>query len=133
MNDEIRKLLTEKVLGECWHEWEYYSVTMLASDDAGDYRCKLCKEWKGDVGDNRTFSTPQDAQVVKDALMKAGKWGEFCEFTLQKYHDTGNVDDIHEPFGWVDWLFSYTRDEKGNVIGYRLCDLAGEWAKEGHV
>lgn len=123
MLDETRKRLTEDLLHETWYDPErsYTAGGMFKRSPLRTVELK-----------NRTFRTPQDAQDVKDALVRAGKWGEFYAFAIQKY----KIDHIYSAFPdadakFDDWLHSYTRDEKGQITGYRLCDLAGEFVERG--
>lgn len=126
MRDETRKRLTEDLLGEKWHE-----PRQVPDGESIYCVCGAC-HWTGYEKVNRTFSTPADAQVVKDALEKAGKWVEFERYAVAKYHEFfewNKFDWSRDTF--TAWLFSYTRDEKGQITGYRLCDLAGEFMTKG--
>lgn len=42
-------------MGKCWHEWEFYAAYLLDSDRS-DYRCKLCKEWRSEIGELDYFT-----------------------------------------------------------------------------
>jgi hypothetical protein len=73
LTDDDRKLLTEKVLGECWHErgtkgrFNPYTKTET-------WECGKC----GNKGtDNRSFATLQDRHDLAEALMEKRLWGDF--------------------------------------------------------
>jgi len=79
-----KQFLTEKVLGECWHE--------LTGDQPG-CTCKKCgagfsavhySDWnpKGFV---RTFATRNDLMDLYQQVYKDGKWGSFSIFSLRKF------------------------------------------------
>ena len=131
MNNEIRKLLTEKVLGECWHQQSFRYATELLSNRRS-YYCVVCglENKKSGKLQQRLFCTPQDAQDVKDKMVEKGKWEEFYFYVKRKYVLIANAyppidHDVSR------WLFSYTTDSQGNRTGYRLCDLAGEFMEVG--
>ena len=42
-NLEINQLLHERVLGLCWHEWEYYDASYSVVWEAG-FNCRKCGE-----------------------------------------------------------------------------------------
>jgi hypothetical protein len=101
MNDDSRKRLC-KLIGRPWYP---------ALDPHGNSY--------GLPDRNPKFSTPTDAQDVKDALVEKGLWDAFLVFAFDRHHITAIAD-----------IFSCTRDENGNITGYRLCELAGEFNKE---
>ena len=95
MTDEDKKLLTE-FLNECWHEYE------------DSLHCIKC----GGMDDNRTFTTAQDMQDLKDKLVEKGKWESFYREIYRK-----------SKFSWdcmfIDWLW---RPES--------CQLVADFLKE---
>lgn len=122
LDESTRKRLTEDLLHETWYDPErsYTAGGMFKRSPLRTVELK-----------NRTFSTPGDAQDLKDALVKAGKWDEFYFYAIGRFGECqGNYRQFYFGEDFTNWLFSYTRDEKGNVIGYRLCDLAGEFLQE---
>lgn len=139
MNYEIRKLLTEKVLGEKHHEVVKGVTGEFLECSCGFQAVRLESEnvmERHIAKSNRTFTTPQDAQDVKDALARAGKWHKFMGFAHRRFTEHlqksySMVDTTFPQFYlFTDWLFSYTRDEKGNITGYRLCELAGGFIQQ---
>ena len=87
MDDETRQFLTEKVLGECWHE--------------PDSECALGREYNGGemikqkclkcgcllsttyqiYEENRTFDNRDDMMDLYQAIEKAGKWDDFDNYS----------------------------------------------------
>ena len=121
MNDEDRKVLTERLLGECWHE---YGMWQPSKKDQGlPYMECLCgcnhiiSYWK-DAHTNRTFLTPDDMMAVKRKLVEKGLYDRFSVWAQNK------LDSIPGPRGnrrrFDDWLI----DEK------RFCQLACDYLKE---
>jgi len=135
MTPETRKRLT-LFIGECPHEF-------VNDEHPSRYHCSICNTRfdvrKEFLPQPRSFSTPTDAQVVKDKLVEKGLWRSF-----EDYINSIWVENEWKPFALnhhaggksqcktvMQWLFSYTRDLSGNVTGYRLCDLAGEFMEVG--
>jgi len=110
MNDEIRKLLTTEVLEE------KFMPGLVGYPYKHD----------GEVMSNRTFTTVNDAQALKDALVKMGKWDDFYLHAIGEF---GQHRENYRQFffgeDFTSWLWSYTTDDKGNRTGYRLLELAG--------
>ena len=67
------------------------------------------------------YCTPSAAQRLRFEIHAVEKFHEY--FTRNKFNPRKHT--------FTCWLWSYTCDSAGNRTGYRLCDLAGEWAKEG--
>jgi hypothetical protein len=102
------KLITEKLLGECWVE-SGYRVSHCSSCECGRY--------------NRTFQDPQDFMDCFEKLVERGEWGKFtgfCNYTFmmasKDYVDEGDYEK---------WLLG--RTESGH---FRVCCLVVEWLKE---
>jgi hypothetical protein len=135
MTDDDRKLLTEKLLGEEWHEW---------FDDGGkhfsewrSYTCGICgKNVESPVEPaNRTFLTWQDVGDVKDKLVEKGMWREFENhaYSLGGYEGPAAMSDIidgkyvvYYPSEFTVWLFRPV-NEKGEA---HFCQLAVDFLME---
>jgi hypothetical protein len=140
MKDEQRKLLTEKLLGECWHKFK---------GDFGPYQttCVECQLVFGAVhfsdwnlaAFHRTFATWPDLGAVMEALVKQEKWIDFVQFCEPRWLSprmdselkksmlhTGKsitviIRETHAEF--YVWLFRPT-DENGEP---HFCRLVAEW------
>lgn len=112
LDDDRRKLITEKLLGEKWHD--------VVIED-GSYVCKTC----GIVAQScltacsfycRTFTTDTDMMVVFRKLVDTGKYDIF-KFTIKtKLTFVLPIGTFKE-----EWLF-YEPE--------RFCWLVSEWMKE---
>lgn len=86
MTDNDRRLLTEEILGECWHE--------LARNPHGNPRyigiCSKCKQDLTEVfGDgNRTFTRWQDTGDLKRRIVEMGEWRDFALFAAGEWDKT---------------------------------------------
>jgi len=104
MTPGLAKLLTKKLLDECWHK---YTTT-------DKYTCIICKKM---FVANRTFTTPDDAHAVMLALKKKGIYGQFYMWAKIKF----TSEDRHVYFDeWVWDLWFHSNDE-------RFCALAGRF------
>jgi hypothetical protein len=117
MTESDCKLITEKLLGEKWHE------VVSAKDKTGStfYVCISCKsatylEEESHTARNRTFTTPQDFFACFEKLVELGKWEEFYTFAWSKKPTS--------LASFMQWLLS--RTESGH---YRLCQLTAEYLK----
>lgn len=109
MTDDDRRLLTEEILGECWHE--------LARNPHGNPRyigaCSKCRidltEMFGDG--NRTFTTWQDTGDLKERIVEMGEWRDFALFAAGEWDKTLTLNPtenfIVEVF--TDWLMDPIR------------------------
>lgn len=98
--EDCKRYLTEKVLGECWHKWEWIP--------GGGMKCKCCtiNLYKKDdvryeqvipVPQNPTFTTITDLLALYEVMGKVGKWVEFKQFASHRPDNFG-VD-------FDSWLF----------------------------
>jgi hypothetical protein len=95
LSEQARSDLTEKVLGECWHNF---------TDNFKQMECIHCGKFILSVS-NRTFSTPQDAHDLAKKLVEMRKWGEFMDYGSCIWADDFNSDgDEYDDF--VAWLFA---------------------------
>ena len=75
ITDEIKKLLTIEVLGECWHERRTEDVGKKPWDLS---HCVKCGELvKLQSFDRRTFDNRNDLLDLYEAIYMDGKWIEF--------------------------------------------------------
>jgi len=108
LDDDRRKLITEKLLLECWHVPE--DIRTMAG-----FKCKEC----GDILNtiiNRTYDNDTDMMVVFRKLVDTGKYDIF-KFTIKtKLTFVLPIGTFKE-----EWLF-YEPE--------RFCWLVSEWMKE---
>lgn len=99
ITDEQKKLLTEEVLGECWHDGT--SILMAG------YHCKKCDKI---FSCNRTFDNRNDLMDLYEAIYRDGKFAEF-ENSLIDYWDK----DFKYPniIGIVTTAWLFCLDGKG--------------------
>lgn len=111
MTDEWRKLLTEKLLGECWHEWE------LTRHE--NHKCKHCGyiSFRDFFPSQRSFATGTDMLAVFRKIRDVGKWVEFIGF-VAKQMTLGSMHAEH----FMIWLFLDNPE--------RACCLAAMWLEE---
>jgi hypothetical protein len=126
MTQDDCKLITEKLLGECWHEnlpTGYSSKT-----------CFKCGKHHG----NRDFQDPQDFFACFDKLVELGELYNFLshasfvvlkELTRIKSRPQGQMlSNLDNPPSQQIFHYLLSRTESGH---YRLCLLCAEWLKEG--
>lgn len=130
LSDDQKKMLTEKLLWECCHEWINDSYNFPKC------HCSKCEidltELFGDG--NRTFLTWQDLGDCKEALVKKGLGEEFIKFCYNKwvYPDTqvkinpATILAIRSSANFDLWLFRPT-DEKGEA---HFCRLVAEFMEK---
>jgi hypothetical protein len=122
MKDESRKLLTEKLLGECWHEL-IENAAFMWNKDAPMAICS-CGKTTYCTEENRTFTTPDDMMAVKDKLVEKGEWESFDRFAYGEFCRRADKFQI-EITGYVsaaysNWLINPTR----------FCELAAGFLKD---
>jgi hypothetical protein len=119
MNESDKKLITERLLGECWHDAPY---NVPKTDIV--YRCVKCKTAVYPASGFRTFTDPQDFFACFEKLVELGEWEKFKWFFIEKFKE--QLLDIRTsmlcPYQWLN-----SRTESGH---YRLCVLCAEWLKE---
>jgi len=124
MTEDDKKLLTEKLLGECWHEFK--SSAYFSFPD----RCLTCGKLITSLS-RRTFTTWTDLGDVKDKLVVTGEWEEFLTFSaeLTAGYFTNRQDNGGMFYGdkMIAWLFRPT-DDQGRP---HFCKLVCEYLKEG--
>jgi hypothetical protein len=114
MTQDDCKLITEKLLGECWHEENVLTTT---------WPCHKCGV---EPCHNRTFTTPQDFFACFEKLVELGEWDEsFGKFCLEQEMETYPQSLSEAILHFSKWVIS--RTESGH---YRLCCLIAEWLKE---
>jgi hypothetical protein len=105
MTEADCKLITEKLLGECW------------IDNTADVR-----KWL--PSPNRTFQDPQDFFACFEKLVERKDWRAFYFTSKHKYMSDVSHGFLDEDV-WIKWFWS--RTESGHM---RLCVLCAEWLKE---
>lgn len=88
LTEDDRKLLTEKVLDECWKPG----------------LVGFPYNFKGKVYSNRTFTTPQDQKDLMRAIEKKEKWDRFFYYTITVYlQDCPPIEQTREGHNfWLD-------------------------------
>jgi len=130
LDDDRRKLITEKLLGECWH--------CQVEDRPGIIVHLICACGKGflsydamkyHLGSNRTFNNDTDMMAIYRAIYKNGEWGRFIKWMIRKgLH--GILEMTSDNWCLLSsedaaWLFCL--DE----LEYEArCWLVAEWMKE---
>ena len=116
LTEEQRKMLTKKLLEECWHD--------IQPRPCGVFLCLKCGYTPDKIMDehNRTFLTWQDLGDCKEALEKEGLWVDFITEMIDLWERRNNYVDLKIPeFSY--WLFRPT-DEKGET---HFCRLVAEF------
>ena len=108
MTDEYQKILTE-MIGEIINCDYQDPCTLPKCNELCKYRIKE---------EARTFTTPDDKDVVFRWLVDNGKWEKFAPWATNKYW----AEDNDNGFTFLPWLF-YDAE--------RFCCLAAMAKKEG--
>lgn len=106
-----KQVLTEKLLGECWH-----LTGGGVSEDLMNFRCSACGEWLHfadiEIGCQRTFTTPQDVFDCKDKLVETGKWFVFFKQVRNEWKDSLNYSfGDYDEDDYPEWLFRTTNEQ----------------------
>jgi hypothetical protein len=122
MTDDRRRMLTEEVLGECWHGY----TDGVTSD--GQWRMCTCGYAYiiPEKHRNRTFATWKDLGDLKEKIVEMGEWDEFIDFTLEEHGSLGPVFSNEAKFykaDYIDWLMDKIR----------FPELVAEWWTERKV
>ena len=113
MTDEHKKLLTEEVLGECWHERRTEDVGKKPWDLS---HCVKCGELvKLQSFDRRTFDNAADMMALFRKLVDNDEFRKFRYDTWLK----GETVNAQNPI--TEWLF-YNPE--------RFCCLVAQWLEE---
>jgi hypothetical protein len=119
LTEQDCKLITEKLLGECWHE----KGNKAWIDMFGGPPTEECKHCQHKGIENRTFTDPQDFFACFNSLVEKGEWNEFDEWAYMKWDQLKPFNDLSRHLGeHSQWLLS--RTESGH---FRLCCLVAEW------
>jgi hypothetical protein len=99
MTEEMRKLLTEKLLGGCWHE--PISLTACTCQRTGIVNSYIhCSNM------NRTFTTDANMMAVFRKIRDKGKWADFINYARIAYKNSFN---LLWKYVWeekfTEWLF----------------------------
>ena len=118
-DDDRRRMLTEEVLGECWHGY--------TDDITPDGQWRMCSCGYAFIRRenhiNRTFTSWQDLGDLKKKIVEMGEWDEFIDFTLEEHGSLGPVFSNEAKFykaDYIDWLMNPER----------FCELVAKWWKE---
>jgi uncharacterized protein YprB with RNaseH-like and TPR domain len=78
MTETQRKWLTEKFLGECWHDYQTGIPPEIFLE-----QCTKCGQIKTDFDLNRTFTTAQDKQDLLEKIDKKHEWKGFISHCVE--------------------------------------------------
>ncbi len=110
LTESQKKMLTEKLLKECWHELVRYKP-------GGIFRkCKKCG--LGNDPENRTFLTWPDLGACKESLVREGLWKKFYWWAVGKSQEIKMLDSPDT----AAWLFRPTVDGEPH-----FCRLVAEF------
>jgi len=120
LTEARKKLLTEKVMGECWHEFGGWSgkVGSLVHSI-----CNKCFQWFGSNDNvNRTFTTPQDMWDLQMKLINSGEWNDFYVFAQKHWRKAIKAEWYYfNMSGLWAWFLSDIP---------RFCCLVAMWKEE---
>jgi len=117
-DEEIRRYLTEEVLGECWHELDGNQPGCHCIKCGMRFTAIHYSDWNPKAF-NRTFITQADMMDLYKALIKARRWGAFDKFSYDKWLINTNTH-------YSAWLFCLSGE------GYEeRCKMVLEFWKGG--
>lgn len=121
LSEEEKRMLTEEVLGECWH----IPIEATVGEIPVSYGCTKCN-YSGN-GTNRTFDTWQDLGDLKNKIVEIGEWQRFVWWCRDDPKLPLSCQDIsvmqgikYYPALYFDWLLDPVR----------FCELVAEWWEE---
>lgn len=123
--ESCKKYLTEKVLGECWHESKNSRAVGKVKPSGGItiQTCYKCKAVMSDtyhgVNENRTFDNVKDLHDLYSAIYKQDKWSDFIDWVDEAYYfPLEQNGDGHA------WLFCLN----GTSDNFNArCQMVAEW------
>jgi hypothetical protein len=106
LTTEQKRMLTEKVLGECWHGWNL--------EDGHNYSwiCCKCNAHADSPIYHRTFTAPDDIYMLKENLNMRGAWCNFWAYCWNIWNDS--IDPRYAEDGDFSYWLSHGVDELGN-------------------
>ena len=112
MIDTDRKMLTEEVLGEAWHD-----VTLGKPDN----KCSCGRVWRWHSISrshiNRTFDTITDFYALKEKIVESGEWEQFVIHAKHKLIQGEGICGCNSCLS--NWLINPAR-----------CQTVADWLKE---
>jgi len=119
MTDDRRRMLTEEVLGECWHGGYTDGVT-----PDGQWRMCTCGYAYiiPEKHRNRTFATWKDLGDLKEKIVEMGEWDGFWMYAATEFKE------VQHKAGKVVWRKSEMSNWLMNPI--RFPELVVGWIKE---
>jgi len=128
MTNEHKKLLTEEVLGECWHVIEESGDVYLCSK-CGKSRATIFMEG-GRCTDNRTFDNDADMMALRKALRYKMLWHKFFMFSFAQsgfcIEKCGSIQQMIHELEIVHTRQMAYLDENPE----RFCCLVAQWLEE---
>lgn len=117
LSDEQKKMLTEEVLGVCWHKTAVWTSWIPEGRKARveGWLCPKCNDyWESP----RPFTSWQDLGDLKDKIVEMGEWWDFEKYCFHQWNKTTIATGYCLP-----WLIDPTR----------FCSLVASWWKERKV
>jgi hypothetical protein len=122
MTDERRKLLTEKLLGECWHipKVNMEPLAWVGGQGTHCFICKRCGNPYPITWQPSTFTTDTDMLAVFRKIRDKGKLRDFINYVCSRVEAT----IPRQPVYFMQWLFLDNPE--------RACCLAADfWEEHG--
>lgn len=121
MDEAKRKLLTEEVLGECWH---YYRIVDSGTEKSS-CSCGMTGYSVREICTKatRTFTTGNDMIALKDRIVEMGEWAAFVDYAFDKSRFGSIVDYDSSLASFTNWFLDPTR----------FCELVASWWAERKV
>ena len=108
-----QQFLTEKVLKECWHEWECAEFKT--------FKCSICGKWipEKDAYENsnrRRFTTRNDLMDLYQKIYEDGKWEDFFwDFAFQRKPENYGLGEA-ETSVWLFCLDGKGHEERCKIV-----------------
>ena len=116
MTDDYKKMLTEEVLGKCWHAW---GKVHYGNNDFIDV-CVTCRQVADESHTNRTFATWKDLGDLKEKIVEMGEWRTFYRWA----YDYAGSNLLNEGYTYEDDFCNWLMNPE------RFCELVAKWWKE---
>ena len=106
----MKKFLTEKVLGERWHEWIKRPEVGLQAKCSCGMLYDVTSYNRADIlyiHRNRTFTNRNDMMDLYERIEKDGKWDDFVKHTNAKWGENAALYMVVEEAiaDYIAWLF----------------------------
>ena len=122
LSDEQKKMLTEEILGECWHRPDYGSQMINPKFYVGvPCACgKVSYNVKHEKKSNRTFTSWQDLGDLKEKIVEMWEWRTFYRWA----YDYAGSNLLNKGYTYEDDFCNWLMNPE------RFCELVAKWWKE---